>query len=84
MLLILLVTSYITTCLSFLIYCLRHHLFYLDTCNVTIYVTPTVGSLSEAVAAPLPKQNCFVHDPAALRMHDIEIQQLASDVCTHV
>ena len=30
----------------FFIYCLPHHLFYLDMCDVTIYVTPTVGSLT--------------------------------------
>ena len=46
MLLILVVTSYVTTCLSFFIYCLPHHLFYLDMCDVTTYVTPIVGSLS--------------------------------------
>ena len=38
-------TSYVTTYLSFFIYCLPHHIFYLDMCDVTIYVTPTVGSL---------------------------------------
>ena len=45
MLLILLVTSYVTTFLSFFIYCLPYHLLYLDMCDVTTYVTPTVGSL---------------------------------------
>ena len=39
-------TSYVTTFLSFFIYCLPHHLFYLDMCDVTTYVTPTVGSLA--------------------------------------
>ena len=39
------VTSYVTTCLSFFINYMPHHLFCLDKCDVTIYVTPTVGSL---------------------------------------
>ena len=47
MLLILLVTSYVTTFLHFFIYYLPHHLFYLDMCDVTTYVTPTVGSLTQ-------------------------------------
>ena len=38
-------TSYVTTFLSFFIYCLPHHLLYLDMCDVTTYVTPIVGSL---------------------------------------
>ena len=45
MLLILVVTSYVTTFLSFFIYCLPHHLLYLDMCDVITYVTLTVGSL---------------------------------------
>ena len=48
MLLILLVTSYVTTCLSFFIYCLPHHLFYLDMCDVTIDVTPIVGIIKSS------------------------------------
>ena len=39
-------TSYVTTFLFFFIYCLPHHVFYLDMCDVTTYVTPTVGSLA--------------------------------------
>ena len=35
----------VTTFLSFFIYCLPHHLLYLDMCDVSTYVTPTVGSL---------------------------------------
>ena len=50
MLLILLVISYVTTFLHFFIYCLPHHLFYLDMCDVTTYVTPTVGSLTSSVS----------------------------------
>ena len=45
--LILVVTSYVTTCLSFFIYCLPCHPFYLDMCDVTTYVTPIMGSLSK-------------------------------------
>ena len=36
---------YVTTCLSFFIYCLSRHLFYLDMCDVTTYITPIVGSI---------------------------------------
>ena len=50
MLLIVVVTSYVTTFLHFFIYCLPHHLFYLDMCDVTTYVTPTVGSLMEVIS----------------------------------
>ena len=46
LLILVLVISYVITCLSFFIYCLPHHLFYLDMCDVTTYVTPTVGSMA--------------------------------------
>lgn len=35
----------VITFFSFFIYCLPHHLLYLDMCDVTTYVTPIVGSL---------------------------------------
>ena len=39
------VTSYVTTCPYFLINYSPHHLFCLEMCDVTTYVTPIVGSL---------------------------------------
>ena len=40
------VTSYVTTCPYFPINYSPHHMFCLEMCDVTTYVTPTVGSLS--------------------------------------
>ena len=41
------VTSYVTTRPYFLINYSPHHLFCLEMCDVTTYVTPIVGSLSK-------------------------------------
>ena len=50
MLLIVVLTSYVTTFVSFFIYCMPHHLFNLDMCDFTVYVTLTVGSLTTSMS----------------------------------
>ena len=51
------VTSYVTTCPYFLINYLPHHLFCLEMCDVTTYVTPIVGSLSKEGVQNIPSPN---------------------------
>ena len=84
MLLILIVTSYVTAFISFFIYCMPHHLFNLDMCDDTTYVTPiwivldNYWPILKIIKIIMPTHAAVINKPTHTRCRSIHLHNFWS------